>query len=95
MNLSTGKVIYPRRVTVIPMTKSIIKIVEQMGLDQGIKSLKIKSRCNNILYPINWRPGIEYDEYHNEDDEEYIPIDEKMNMIKKNMIILTKKKLMN
>ena len=38
--------------------------------------MKIKGRHNSILYPINWRPGIEYDEYQDEDDEEYIPIDE-------------------
>ena len=30
MSLSTGIVIYPRKVTVIPMTESIIKLVEQM-----------------------------------------------------------------
>ena len=33
MNLSTGCVIYPRKVTVIPMTESIIKLVEKMGYD--------------------------------------------------------------
>ena len=37
INLSTEMVIYPRKVIVIPMTESIIKLVKQIGLDQGIK----------------------------------------------------------
>ena len=49
MSLSMRMAIYPRKVTVIPLTESIIKLVEQMGLNQGIKSLTIKSRQNNIL----------------------------------------------
>ena len=71
MSLSTGLVIYPRKVTVIPITDSIIKLVEKMGYDQGIKSLKLKNRKKNIFYPVEWTPGVDFEENEDEDDEDY------------------------
>lgn len=69
MSLSSGVVIYPRKVTAIPMTDSIIKLVEKMGYDQGIKLLKLSNRKKNIFYPSEWTEGKDQEE---DDNYEYI-----------------------
>ena len=53
MNLSSGLVIYPCKVTTIPLTDSIIKLVEKMGEDQGVKSLKLNNRKKNVFIQVN------------------------------------------
>ena len=53
MNLTSGLVIYSHKVTVIPLTDSIIKLVEKMGEDQGINSLKLNNRKKNIFIQVS------------------------------------------
>jgi hypothetical protein len=61
MNLATGLAIVRPRIWPIPVTKLVIRSVERMADEQGIKSLKIQNRNLSKLYPVDWIAGVDYD----------------------------------
>jgi hypothetical protein len=60
MDLRTGRVITRRKVTEIPITEHVIKIVEEMAEKQGIKSLEITGRNKQPIHPADWIAGVDY-----------------------------------
>jgi hypothetical protein len=75
MDLRTGRVITRRRVTEIPVTELVIPAVENMGIVQGIHTLKITGRYTTPLYPTDWIAGVEYDHMH-DNNNDYIEDEE-------------------
>ena len=74
MDLSTRRVIPRPKVTVIPVTDTIITRVEEMAREQGIKTLKFLNRKKQQLFnDIDLTAGVVHDneEDENEDEEEY------------------------
>jgi hypothetical protein len=75
MNLQTGKVITQNTVWKRPVTDLVIRAIEAMAKEQGIKTLKLTGRNKIVIYPINWIAGVEYDQNDenndNDTDEEY------------------------
>ena len=61
MNVATGMVISRRNVIEVPTTDAIIKAVEAMAEEQGIKSLKLEGRTKIPLFPVDWVAGVDYD----------------------------------
>ena len=59
MDLHTGKVITRRKVTEIPITKLVIKAVEQMAKTQGFQSLKFKNRNGVVFHETDWIAGVD------------------------------------
>ncbi len=66
MNLITGVVITRNRVWARPITDLVIKAVETMAGEQGIKTLKITGRNKVNLFPAEW---IECVDYEDDDDD--------------------------
>ena len=58
MNLATGLVVTRQRVWNIPITPTVIKAVETMAAEQGIKSLKLEGR--NKIPLLNIRDIMRY-----------------------------------
>ena len=81
MDLNSGRLITRPRVWEIPITDIVIQAVEQMGEDQGIKSLKLNNRRNIIYYPADWIAGVDYADATdaNEDDDDSDSDDEEDN----------------
>ena len=84
MNLTTGQAATRRKITVIPVTRTIITTVEKMAERQGIKSLKFTDRQGRLILDpdADWFAGV--DEQNNtndtnddddEGDEDYIDED--------------------
>ena len=69
MNLQTGKHCTRQRVKALPVTDLVIKAVEQMAADQGIKTLKITGRNKTPLYPADWIAGVDYEDDQNNNDD--------------------------
>ena len=69
MNLQTGKVITRNVVTEFPVTDLVIKAVETMAEEQGIKTLKITRRNKVPLFPADWIAGVDYEGDQNENTE--------------------------
>jgi hypothetical protein len=62
-----------RRVTPIPITPAIIKMVHRIAEQDGMpKGLKITNRTGQVLYDSTWIAGVDYDEDEFE-DEDYHP----------------------
>ena len=59
MNLETGKVNKVIKVTELPITDHVIKAVNAMAEERGIKSLKIENRNKIPLYPADWLAGVD------------------------------------
>ena len=60
MDLNSGRVITQRKVTEVPVTKLVIKAVEQMAYNKGFKSLKFKNRHGVIFHETDWITGVDY-----------------------------------
>ncbi|MGC9260522.1 MAG: hypothetical protein ACP5I8_10685, partial [Phycisphaerae bacterium] len=60
MDLNSGRLITRPRVVEIPITNLVIKAVEAMAEEQGIKSLKLQNRRKTIFYPADWIAGVDY-----------------------------------
>ena len=74
MNLQTGLRITRNKVWELPVTDMVIKAVETMAEEQGIKSLKLCGRNKIPLHPADWIAGVDYEDPNQneiEDDEEY------------------------
>ena len=70
MHLQTNRMITRRRVTPIPITPAIIKMVHLIAEQDGMpKGLKITNRTGQVLYDITWIAGVDYDENEFEDEE--------------------------
>jgi hypothetical protein len=83
MNLETGRQTTATKVVELPMTEHIIRAVEKMAEEQGVKSLKIKGRNKQLLHPAHWVAGVDYDNNNEnegknegENDEDFIPDEE-------------------
>ena len=70
MDLMSGRVITRPRVVEIPMTDRVIKTVEAMAFQQGIKSLKFSDRYANLIDTANPIAGVD-DEAEDDDAYEY------------------------
>lgn len=70
MDLRTGRVITRRKVTEIPITEHVIRIVEEMAESQGIKSLKITGRNKQPIHPADWIAGVDYTAENNNDHDD-------------------------
>ena len=60
-----------------PATKMIIQAVERMAERQGIGTLKLTGRHGTRLVPTTWTPGVVDDIDYEEDDEDYVPQEER------------------
>ena len=83
MNLETGRQTTATKVVELPMTEHVIRAVEKMAEEQGVKSLKITGRNKQLLHPAHWVAGVDYDnnnenqaENEEENDEDFIPDEE-------------------
>jgi hypothetical protein len=73
LHLQTNRMITRRRVTPIPITPAIIKMVHRIAEQDGMpKGLKITNRTGQVLYDSTWIAGVDYDEDEFE-DEDYHP----------------------
>jgi hypothetical protein len=70
LHLATGRVITRRSVTVIPMTTSVIKSIEDMATAEGMKTLQLMTKSGRILYDSTWIAGVDYTE-QDKDEESY------------------------
>jgi hypothetical protein len=71
--LSTKRVITRRKVTIVPITQSVIDAVNSMAHADGMKGLIIKSRTGQVLFDSSWTAGVDYDisqENIDEDEDE-------------------------
>jgi len=69
MDLATGHVITCGRVIEVPITKTIIEVVENMGYEQGFKKgLKFTNRSGTIFPDNDWIAGVENDERQDESE---------------------------
>ena len=75
MNLATGRMVTTNLVTELPITEHVIKSVETMAEEQGIKSNKIEGRNKVPLHPANWIAGVDYEpnNQNNDGDDEEPP----------------------
>ena len=76
MDLNSGQLITRARVTLIPITENVIKAVNAMAEDQGIKGLKITNKRGIIYHPADRFAGVDHDpnidpNYDEELDEDY------------------------
>ena len=83
MNLATRRQTTATKVVELPMTEHIIKAVEKMAEEQGIKSLKITGHNKQLLHLAHWVAGVDYDNNNEnqakndeENDEDFIPEEE-------------------
>ena len=79
MDLNSGRLITRARVTLIPITENVIKAVNAMSEDQGIKGLKITNKRGIIYHPADRFAGVDHDpnidpDYEEELDEEGIEV---------------------
>ena len=77
MDLNSGAVIKRPKVTVCPITELVIKKVEQMADDQGVKSLKFFDRKKKqIAFPDADLAGVplqrQMDEIEDKNDDDYV-----------------------
>ena len=70
LHLATGRVITRRSVTVIPMTPSVIKTIEDMATAEGMKTLQLMTKSGRILYDSTWIEGVDFTE-QDDDQESY------------------------
>ena len=76
MDLNTGHVIMCHKVTEIPVTDVVIKVVEVMAHKQGFKNLKFKNRQGVIFHDADWLAGVDYEDEDEDECEEDADKDE-------------------
>ena len=72
MDLNSGLLINRYKVEEIPVTPTVIKAVERMAEQQGIKSLKFKNRHGVIIRDADLLAGVDYEDEDDEDDDDYV-----------------------
>ncbi|MGC9176782.1 MAG: hypothetical protein ACP5F1_06890 [Thermoplasmata archaeon] len=70
MDLNSGRLITLPRVVEIPITNLVIKAVESMAEEQGIKSLKLQNHRKTIFYPADWIAGVDYINENDDDNDD-------------------------
>ena len=70
-DLSTQRIIERRRMTVLPITPTIIKAVEDIATQQNQKGLRIKTKRGLTIYDSTWTAGVDYESDEDEDDSDY------------------------
>jgi hypothetical protein len=72
MILRTGLMITRNKIHERPLTDLVIRAIETMAEEQGIKTLKLTERNKTQLYPADWIAGVEYEDENenNIEDEE-------------------------
>jgi hypothetical protein len=80
LHLHTNRVITRRRVTPLPITPAIIKLVHTIAEQDGMpKGLKISNRFGTVLFYSSWIAGVDYNnkEFEDEDydDNDHEPYD--------------------
>ena len=60
IDLNSGRLITRARVTLIPITENVIKAVNAMAEEQGIKDLKITNKRGIIYYPADQFAGVDH-----------------------------------
>jgi hypothetical protein len=70
MNLRTGLVITRNKVWERPLTDLVIRAIETMADEQGIKTLKLTGRKKTPIYPADWIAGVEYKNNETNKDKE-------------------------
>ena len=71
LDLATKRIITRRRITVLPITPTIIRTVESMAQQDGMVGIKIRTKTGHVLYDSSWITGVDYDD--DEDDFDYEP----------------------
>ena len=61
-NLQTQSVIARRDLTVLPVTPTIIKAVNDIAAAEGQQGLRIKTKRGDIIYDSSWTAGVDYEE---------------------------------
>ena len=80
MNLETGELITRGRIWEVPITSLVIRAVEEMAYNQGIKSLKVTGKNKVPLLPANWVAGVDHDQdLEDGEDEDYMPMEDDLN----------------
>ena len=70
LHLQTNRIITRRRVTPIPITPAIIKMVHRIAENDGMpKGLKITNNTGQVLYDSTWIAGVDYEEEEFEDED--------------------------
>ena len=65
-----NRMITRRRITPIPITPAIIKMVHHIAERDGMpKGLKITNHTGQVLYDSTWIAGVDYDEDQFEDED--------------------------
>ena len=63
LHLATNKVITRGKVTSVPITPAVVKMVHAIAKEENMQEgLKIINRTNNVLFDAAWTAGVEYDE---------------------------------
>ena len=79
MSLETRELITRAQIWEVPITSMVIRAIEELTYNQGIKSLKITGKNKVPLLPANWVAGVDHNEdIENGDDDAYMPTDEKL-----------------
>ena len=60
MSLQSGQLINRPFVTLIPMTKDVIDVVNALGAAQGMNGLKIQTKTGHVLWNSAWIAGVDY-----------------------------------
>ena len=70
LHLGTNRVITRNKVTQIPITPSVIRLVHAIAKKENMpRGLKIKNRTNTVLFETTWSTGVEYDERQFDEEE--------------------------
>ena len=68
-HLVTKSVIRRPKVTVIPITTSVIEAVERLAKADGMTGLVLHSKNGTKFYDSSWIAGVEYTQNENENEE--------------------------
>ena len=71
LHIATNKVITRSRVTPVPITPAVIKLIHAIAKEENMpKGLKIENRTNTVLFDAAWTAGVKFDEKVFDEDKE-------------------------
>ena len=77
-NVQEGHKLLNFKVTIIPMTETVIQTIEELAKCQGMKGLKLCTKSGHILFDLACIAGVDYynfDDYSNGNDHEKVIYD--------------------